>query len=105
MGSRRTTSRSRAEISLTFPRVSFRNSILRQGEDSMPTTAVHTQVEFARETHIKDYWRIIVRRKWIVIAFALLTTLVVGVMSFTSTPLYKASATIVIENEESDVLN
>ena len=70
----------------------------------MATTAVQT-IDFARETHLKDYWRIILRRKWIVIGFAILTTTVVGVMSFLTTPLYKASATIVIESEDSDVLN
>ncbi|HTL46984.1 MAG TPA: polysaccharide biosynthesis tyrosine autokinase [Verrucomicrobiae bacterium] len=71
----------------------------------MSTTAVQPQIDFAQETHLKDYWRIVLRRKWIVVGFALLTTAIVGVMSFTTTPLYKASATIVVENEDSDVLN
>src|SRR5262245_2064173 len=62
-------------------------------------------LDFQKGTHLKDYWKIILRRKWIVITFTALTTAAVGLMSFTTMPLYKASATIVIENEESDVLD
>lgn len=62
-------------------------------------------LDFQKGTHLKDYWNIVLRRKWVVLGFALLTTLVVGIMSFTATPLYRASATIVIESEESDVLD
>jgi len=57
------------------------------------------------ETHLTDYWDILQRRKWIIILFCLLCTLAVGVFSFFTTPLYRASATLVVEGEGSDVLN
>lgn len=57
------------------------------------------------ETHLKDYTDILSRRRWIIIAFCVLSTLSVAVASFMMTPLYKASATIVVESEDADMLN
>lgn len=69
------------------------------------STATQETLDFQKGTHFQDYWNIILRRKWIVAGFAILATLVAAVISFSTTPLYKASATIVIESEESDVLD
>lgn len=57
------------------------------------------------ETNVKDYWDIIVRRRWIILVFCAVSTIAVAIFSFLTTPLYMASATIVVENENSDVLN
>jgi len=68
------------------------------------TMANQQTLDFQHGTHLRDYWKIVLRRKWIVIGFCFLTTTAVGLMSFFTMPLYQASATIVIESE-SDVLN
>lgn len=61
------------------------------------------QEVFVAETNLKDYWNILLRRKWIVISFCILATIVSTVLSFAMTPLYKATATIVIEGEDSSM--
>jgi polysaccharide biosynthesis transport protein len=68
----------------------------------MPT---NTQTLSLPETNLKDYWDILVRRRWIIFAFCLVCTIGAGIFSFLMTPLYRASATIVVEGENSDVLN
>lgn len=54
---------------------------------------------------IQQYLEVLGRRKWIVFWFCVLGTSIVASLSFLMTPLYKASTTIVIEGESSDVLN
>ncbi|OGD36529.1 MAG: hypothetical protein A2V45_13060 [Candidatus Aminicenantes bacterium RBG_19FT_COMBO_58_17] len=54
---------------------------------------------------VMDYWRLIVRRKWIVLTFAGAIVLLTGVFSFLATPLYKSTATLLIEEESSRILS
>ncbi len=71
----------------------------------LPAAApTQTSVDF-QGSHLKDYWNILLRRKWLVLSFCLIGTVSIGVLSFMMTPLYKASTTIVIEGEGSDVLD
>lgn len=62
-------------------------------------------LDFQQGTNVKDYWRVILRRRWIVISFTTIVTLAVAIMSFLTPPLYRASTTIVIDSEVSDGLN
>lgn len=57
------------------------------------------------EKSLKDYWDVLVRRRWIVISFftICLTTVMLG--TFLMTPVYRATTTIVIEGENQSVLN
>lgn len=57
------------------------------------------------ETGFKDYWDILVRRRVVIFIFCVLATIGVGIFSFFITPLYLASATLVVEGEGSDVQN
>lgn len=57
------------------------------------------------EVNVKDYWDILVRRRWVIIIFCAAATLAVAVFGILTTPLYKASATIMVDNEDSNVLN
>ncbi len=65
----------------------------------------HTPTLSLPEANIKDYWDILVRRRWIIFTFSIIATIAVGIFSLMMTPLYRASATIVVEGEGSDVLN
>lgn len=68
-------------------------------------TATTPTLDFqGSNTHLKDYFDILLRRKWIVLTFCIVSTLVVTILNLMMTPLYKASTTIVIESENS-VLN
>lgn len=52
-----------------------------------------------------EYWRSITKRKWAIIFFGLLVALLVGVIVFAMTPVYRATTTVLIESNKSKVLS
>ncbi len=60
--------------------------------------------EIEKEIHLRDYIRIINKRKGSIITFFLLTLIVVIIATFTATPLYKATTDVMIERNTSDSL-
>jgi capsular exopolysaccharide synthesis family protein len=61
--------------------------------------------EERREIDLMEYWRVIVRRKNIVFVFAGALIVLVGIYSFTVPPKYKPTATLLIGEETSKLLN
>ncbi len=61
--------------------------------------------EKRREVDLIEYWRVIVRRKWVIMTFACTLIFFVGVFSFLATPKYKSTTTLLIEEESSRVLS
>lgn len=57
-----------------------------------------------QEIHLRDYLRIITKRRSIVLAFFLITFFVVLIGTFTMTPLYEANTQLLIEKNEVDPL-
>jgi exopolysaccharide transport family protein len=51
-----------------------------------------------------EYWRTLRKRKWAILAFALMVTLVAGVIAFVSTPIYEAKTTLLIETNKQKVV-
>ncbi len=62
-------------------------------------------VEKKREVDLIEYWRVIVKRKWVIMTFAGTLIFFVGVFSFLATPKYKSAATLLIEDETSRILS
>lgn len=58
-----------------------------------------------KEIELLDFWRIAIKRKWIVVSVVAVLLIVAGVSSFTKTRLYDATATILIEEPGSNMLN
>jgi len=58
-----------------------------------------------KEIDLLEYWRIILKRRWILITFAAALVIFVAVISFTTTPLYKATATVLIDEPGSSMMN
>lgn len=56
------------------------------------------------EIHLKDYIDVVRRRRGVVIVFFVITVLAVTIGSFIMTPLYRATATIMIDPESPNVL-
>ncbi len=54
--------------------------------------------------HFWDYWRILARHRWTVITFFLASVIVGTAWTFTSQPIFSATATLRIEKEEPKVL-
>ena len=61
--------------------------------------------EPVRETHLKDYYRIVRKHRWLVAGLFLTSVLSMTIWSFVQTPVYQASVTVLIEPEPPKVLN
>jgi len=61
--------------------------------------------EDRREIDLMTYWQVIARRKNILIVFAGVLVLLVAIYSFTVPPKYKPTATVLIEEPKSKLLN
>jgi len=57
------------------------------------------------EINLLDYWRVIVKRKWVVISCVGALVFFTAIFSFKATPKYKATATLMIEEEASKILS
>ena len=61
--------------------------------------------ERKREVDLTEYWRVIIKRKWVIIVFAGTIILFTGVFSFLATPVYRSTATLLIEEDTSKILS
>lgn len=70
----------------------------------MPYDAMQSQVEEEDKIDLRDYWRILVKRRWVVLS----VLLIIAVASFLSTilmiPVYRSTVSIQIDNESSRIL-
>jgi uncharacterized protein involved in exopolysaccharide biosynthesis len=57
------------------------------------------------EAHIKDYLKVLRKHQWLTLGIFLVTVLTVMVWTFVQTPIFQASATVLIEPEPPKVLN
>lgn len=60
--------------------------------------------EKKKNSHPREYWRVLVRHRWIILACFLVTVISVAVATFLQRPVYKATATIKIDKAEPKVL-
>ena len=54
---------------------------------------------------LRDYLRVLIKRRWSIITFFTITVLVVAIHTFTATPIYQASSRIVIEKENPNLVS
>lgn len=52
-----------------------------------------------------EYWRTLRKRKWAILSFALIVTLLAGVIAFVSTPIFEAKTTVLIETKKQQVVS
>jgi len=64
---------------------------------------METQPELIPEKNIKDYFQILLRRRWVVVSFFTICVTVVTLGTFLMTPLYLSSVKIIIEGENTNV--
>jgi polysaccharide biosynthesis transport protein len=57
-----------------------------------------------RETTIRDYWIILTKRRWTIIAFAFVVLVLTSITTFKTTPIYDGVARIAINHESSGAL-
>ena len=78
-----------------------------------PSTALSTYVQPAIAAtaedddaiHLRDLWRVIVKRKWVVVAVLLIVVLTALVVTMMATPIYRASITLKIERDAAKVVD
>lgn len=58
-----------------------------------------------REIHLKDYLRVIKKRRWTVIAFFVVVVTIVMLHTFTAKPLYEATSQVLIEKENANIVS
>ncbi len=58
-----------------------------------------------KEAELRDYWKVILKRKWTIISFTFIVLIATGVMTFTMTPIYRSTATIQINRENPQVVD
>jgi capsular exopolysaccharide synthesis family protein len=61
--------------------------------------------EAEQEVHLRDYWRIAVKRKWIIISLFVIIVTTVTISSFKMTPIYRATTQLLIEKENPNVVS
>lgn len=61
--------------------------------------------ENKKEVDLMEYWQIIVKRKWVFVTFAVTLVFFTGLFSFLAAPKYKATTTLLIEEEGSRMLS
>ncbi len=57
------------------------------------------------EVNLRDYWRILLKRKWIIIAAVLIAGLYGWVNTMLTVPMYRATSTLQIESDTLNVVN
>src|SRR4030042_1477812 len=58
-----------------------------------------------KEVELRDYWKVIRKRKWTIISFTFIVLIATGVMTFTMSPIYRSTATIQINKENPQVVD
>ena len=64
---------------------------------------METQSELFPEKNIKDYFQVLVRRRWVTASFFTICVTVVTLGTFLMTPLYRSEVKIIIEGENTNV--
>jgi len=61
--------------------------------------------EREQQIDLRDYWHVLVKRRWTVVSCFAMIFVAVAIFSFTATPIYRATARIVIEKENPNVVS
>jgi len=57
------------------------------------------------EIHLRDYWRVLLKRRRIAVPFFAVVVVIVAVYSFVATPVYQGTVQLLVDNERNQTLN
>jgi capsular exopolysaccharide synthesis family protein len=57
------------------------------------------------EIHLRDYWRVLLKRRQIALPFFAVVVTIVAVYSFVATPIYQGTVQLLVDNERNQTLN
>ena len=58
-----------------------------------------------KEVHLRDYWKVIVKRRWIIIALFLIVLVATAVGTYTMKPVYRGTVSVQINKESPQVMD
>jgi succinoglycan biosynthesis transport protein ExoP len=58
-----------------------------------------------KEVNLRDYWKVIRKRQWIIIAFFLIVVITTAIGTFSMKPIYRATTTIQINKENPQIVD
>lgn len=58
-----------------------------------------------KEVNLRDYWRVIQKRRWTIIAFFFIVLITTAVATFTMKPIYRATVTLQINKENPQIVD
>ena len=58
-----------------------------------------------KEVHLRDYWKVIQKRKWTIIAFFSIVVIATAVGTYTARPIYRGTTTIEINKENPQIVD
>src|SRR4030042_1635062 len=58
-----------------------------------------------KEIHLRDYWRVIRKRQWMIVVLVLIAVVITAVKIFTTRPVYRGTATIQINIETAQIID
>jgi len=58
-----------------------------------------------KEVNLRDYWKVIQKRRWTITAFFLIVVITTAVATFTMTPIYRGTTTILINKENPQIVD
>ena len=74
------------------------------GERMLPSTEFRESIpDVEEEVSLRDYLDVLLRRKWLVLGFLLLTFITTAVFTLSATRIYKATATIEVSRQQAKV--
>lgn len=62
-------------------------------------------IQEEREVNLRDYWKVIRKRRWTIIAFFLIVLISTAIMTFTMRPMFRGTTTIQINKENPQIVD
>ena len=70
----------------------------------VPHNAYLQDIEETEQIHLIDYWRILVKRRWTILAFTMAVITVTAIATWKATPVYRSTIKIQIDPEQTNIL-
>ena len=97
----------RSSDPLSIPPASPSTALQLQRETGLSTLLFPAEAATAtsdEEVHFRDLWRVVVKRKWSIVAFFLIVVVATAIGTLMQTPVYRAEITLKIESEASKII-
>ncbi len=76
-----------------------------QPQGTAPFLSLRDALSDEQRLELVEYWRSITKRKWAILLLGIASAVVAGAIAYALPPIYKATATIMIEPDKSKVVN